>query len=85
MSMSGLTIRIPDEVLVASGQSREDFLGEASLLLAAKLFETGRLSSGQAARMCGMGRVEFLFAVGRLGVPVADLDEADMVGEFRDA
>ena len=83
--MSGLTIRIPDEVLVASGQSREDFLGEASLLLAAKLFETGRLSSGQAARMCGMGRVEFLFAVGRLGVPVADLDEADMVGEFRDA
>ena len=43
-------------------------------MLALKLFEVGRLSSGKAGKLCGMGRVEFLFAAGRAGVPVVALD-----------
>lgn len=81
--MSVLTIEIPEDVLLAAGQSREEFLKEAKFLLAAKLFEIGRLSSGKAAKLCNMGRVEFLLAVGRLGIPVADLDEEEMKQEFR--
>lgn len=44
---------------------------EAKCLLALKLFELGRLSSGKAAEMCGMNRVDFILLVGRSGVPVA--------------
>jgi predicted HTH domain antitoxin len=82
--MRSLTIEIPEDVLLATGQSREEFLREAKLLLAVKLFELGRLSSGKAAQLCGIGRVDFLLTVGRMGIPVADLDEEEMKREFED-
>jgi hypothetical protein len=46
-----------------------------NIVLTLKLFEVGRLSSGKAGTLCGMGRVEFLFAAGRTGVPVVALDK----------
>ncbi|MGZ8250655.1 UPF0175 family protein, partial [Methylomagnum sp.] len=45
-------------------------------------FEVGRLSSGKAGALCGMGRVEFLLAAGRAGVPVVALDEDELSAEF---
>ncbi|MBF0471374.1 MAG: UPF0175 family protein [Gammaproteobacteria bacterium] len=51
-------------------------------MLALKLFEVGRLSSGEAGQLCGMGRVEFLFAASRAGEPVVDLDDEELAAEF---
>ncbi len=82
--MHPLTIEIPENVLLATGQSREEFIREAKTLLAAKLFELGRLSSGKAAQLCGVGRVDFLLMVSRMGIPVTDLDEDEMQREFTD-
>ena len=73
--MANILLDLPDTLPLATGQSREEFLSEARFLLALKLFELGRISSGRAAELCGMGRVDFLFAAGKAGVPVADLDE----------
>lgn len=80
--MSNVSIELPEGVLIATGQSRDEFVREARFLLAIELFELGRLSSGKAAEICGMNRVEFLFAAGRLGVPVAQLDEEEAEREF---
>ncbi|HEY0780891.1 MAG TPA: UPF0175 family protein [Thermoanaerobaculia bacterium] len=80
--MSTIQIDLPESVLLSTGQSQEEFVREAKSLLALKLFEMGRLSSGQAAEMCAMNRVDFLFLAGRSGVPVADLDEAEREREF---
>lgn len=55
---------------------------EAKLVLAAKLYEMGRLTSGQAARLCGMSRVDFLLSLPRLGVPVSNLDAEDADDEI---
>lgn len=41
--MHSLTIDLPETLLLASGQSREEFLREARFFLALKLFEVGRL------------------------------------------
>jgi predicted HTH domain antitoxin len=38
------------------------------ILAAVKLYELGRLSSGRAAELAGMSRVEFLLALGRYKV-----------------
>lgn len=73
---------LPDGVLLATGQSAEEFAEEARFLLALKLFELGRISSGQAAELSGLPRVEFLFLAGRQGVPVADVDPEDLEREF---
>ena len=74
-----VTLEFGDDVLLATGQSRSEFAEEARFLLAAKLYELGRLSSGQAAKLCGKTRVEFLLALPRVGVKVSNLsaDDAD--------
>ena len=43
---------------------------EARLFLALKLYETGKLSLGQAARLSGYSKRTFLELLGRHGVPV---------------
>ena len=83
--MRAVTIEIPENVLVGSGQSTEDFAKEAKLLLFAKLFELGRISSGKAAETCGITRVEFLLAVGKLGVSPVQLDADELKRELADA
>lgn len=81
--MQQLTIEYPDDLLVALGVRAEQFEQEARFVLAAKLFELGRLSSGKAARVAGMDRVTFLLSLHHLGVAILDLDEAEMTDELR--
>lgn len=49
------------------------------MLAAVKRYELGRLSSGRAAELAGMARVEFLLSLGRYRVfPLdAELDELE--------
>jgi predicted HTH domain antitoxin len=77
------TLMIPydDSVLLESSLPQADFEREAKLLLAAKLFEIGRLSSGKAAELCGMGRVEFLLSLKRVGVSMSNLRAEDVADE----
>lgn len=77
------TIRYDDDLLFSLGMSQEEFSDEARFLLAAKLYELGKVTSGQAARLCGRGRVDFLLTLPRVGVPVSNLrgeDADDEVG-----
>jgi predicted HTH domain antitoxin len=77
-----LTIEYPDELLFALGVSDKEFSEEAKFLLAAKLYELGKISSGQAALLAGKGRVEFLYSLSRLGVPLSNLREEDLQDEL---
>jgi len=66
--MNTLTIEYPPEVLWALQQEPNEFEAEARILLAVKLYETGKLSTGLAARLAGVPRVTFLFLLGRYGL-----------------
>ena len=76
--MRAVTIEIPENVLVGTGQSKADFVREAKLLLFAKLFELGRMSSGKAAEACELTRPEFLLAIGKLGGSPVQLDSDEL-------
>ena len=65
--------------------SVEDLARQSQFLLALKYFEVGRLTSGQAAEMCGMSRVDFLLTAGRQNIPVADLDQEELQQEIANA
>jgi len=80
--MNTVTLELPIDVLASPGVSPESLAHEAKFMLALKLFEVGRLSSGKAGKLCGMGRVEFLLAAGRAGVPVVALDDDELSAEF---
>ena len=77
-----LTIELPVAGLPTAAELPANFAEEARFLLATKLFEQGRISSGKAGRLCGMGRVEFLLAASRSGVPVVDLRDDELADEF---
>ena len=72
-----LTIEYGEEILLGLGLSPEQFSEEARFLLAAKLYELGRLTSGQAAKLCGKKRVEFLFCLEHVGVSMSNLGAED--------
>jgi len=76
-----LQIPYDDSVLLETSLPQADFEKEARLLLAAKLFELGRLSSGKAAELCGMGRVEFLLSLQRVGISMSNLRPEDGIDE----
>jgi predicted HTH domain antitoxin len=66
--MKQLTIEYPEEVLWALQQEPEEFAIDARLLLAIKLYEAGRLSTGLAARLAGVPRTTFFFLLSRYGL-----------------
>jgi predicted HTH domain antitoxin len=76
--MSTLQVDVPEEALVSLKTDREAFAKELPLLAAVKLFELGRLSSGRAAQLAGVSRVEFLECLGRTGVSPLDLSEEEL-------
>lgn len=68
MALQQITIEIPDKVLLAEKTDAESFAREILVLAAVKLYEIGRLSSGRAAELAGMSRVEFLLSLNRYKV-----------------
>ncbi len=81
-TMDTVVLELPLDALALPGIPSDALASEAQFMLSLKLFEVGRLSSAKAARLCGMGRVEFLLAASRAGVPVAVLDDDEFKEEF---
>jgi|GraSoiStandDraft_16_1057320.scaffolds.fasta_scaffold1065269_1 predicted HTH domain antitoxin len=73
-----LTIEYGDDVLLALGLSPEQFSEEAKLLVAVKLYELGRLSSGAAARLAGIPKPLFLTKLADYGVDTFRLTEEEL-------
>ena len=68
MSTHVLTIPYEDDLLLSLKKNPQEFESEARLLLAVKLYELERVSTGIAAQLAGMGRVAFMFELARFGL-----------------
>ncbi len=70
--MSDLTITLPESISEA----------EARICLAARLYEMGRLSCGQAAEMAGYSKRTFMELLGRQGVAVLDYPANELTDDL---
>ena len=65
-------------MLLAEKTDEISFARELRVLAAVKLYELGRLSSGRAAELAGMSRVEFLLELGRYKVSPLEAELQDL-------
>ncbi len=80
--MSQATIPYPDGLARVLRLSEREFRVELVFMAAAKLYELGRLSSGQAARLAGMGRPGFLARLSQIGVPAINIRDEEIDAEI---
>ena len=83
--MTTLTIEYPSEILEVLDQSQEAFNHEARLLLAVKLYEIGRLTTGLAAQLAGVPRSEFFFLLGRYQLSPIPTPPAELAADLAHA
>lgn len=80
--MPVLEVPYSNDLLVASGQGRQELERELRFLLAVKLFELGRLSLGKAGEIAGMSKLLFMDELGRREIPVINLSEDQLADEL---
>ena len=78
MTTRQIVLEIPEKILLAEKTDETTFARELQVLAAVKLYELGRLSSGRAAELAGMSRVEFLLALERYKVFPLDAELRDL-------
>jgi predicted HTH domain antitoxin len=70
-----LKIEYDEALLENLNLSEEEFSREAKFWIASKLYELRRISSGDAAELCGMARADFLVALSKAGINASNLQE----------
>jgi len=83
--MNTLTVDYPETLPDSVRLSRRELENTMRLALAAKLFELGRLSSGQAAALVPMDRAAFLRSLHQMGVAAVKWDDEEFADEVRHA
>ena len=70
--MTQLTIDLPPSIST----------DEAKLLLAAKLYEVGKLSLGKAANLAGYSKSTFIELISKMGIPVVNYPADELEQEI---
>jgi predicted HTH domain antitoxin len=78
--MATLTTRVPAPLL-EYGLDQREIDDSVTQALAMKLFETGRITSGVAARLLGINRLAFLDMLHRQGIPYFDYTREELEQE----
>ena len=81
--MKQITLEYPEDLAAAVQTTPEELQAQIRLMAALKMFELGKLSSGKAAELAGMSRVEFFEACGRYHVSVFNYPPEELEAEIQ--
>jgi hypothetical protein len=81
--MKPLVVEYHEELPGLLKMTKVQFAAEVRFLAAAKLFDLGKMSSGKAAAMAGLGRVAFLHQLGQYGFYAINLHDDQIDAELR--
>lgn len=80
--MSQVQLTLPEGFEHAVQLTAAELESQIRLMAALKMFELGKLSSGKAAELAGVSRVEFLDLCGRYQVPVIQYEPGELEREL---
>jgi predicted HTH domain antitoxin len=83
--MNTLRVEYPETLPDSARLSREEFEHTMRFALASKLFEIGRVSSGQAAALVPMDRYSFLRTLSQTGVSAINWTSDEFAEEIGNA
>ena len=78
MTVHQVTIPYSEDLLLSLKSTPESFEAEARLLLAIKLYELGRVTTGVGARLAGMDRVSSMFELQRFGLSPVGIEPDEL-------
>ncbi len=82
VSLQEFKVKYPSGFEDAVHLTRSELEQQVLLMAALKMFELGKVSSGKAAELAGMSRVEFLETCGRYRVSIFNYPDEEVEGEF---
>ncbi len=85
MATRVLKISYPEQLLLSLKESPAQFESEARLLLAVKLYELGRISTGLASQLAGVGRAEFILTLHRFGLSPIGMEPEELAEDLANA
>lgn len=80
-----ILVEVPANLPDAIQCTPQQFIQEAKLAIGVKLFEMKRLSSGMAASLVGMDRVQFLGELHRYGIAMIDIEGDELAQDIANA
>jgi predicted HTH domain antitoxin len=83
IAMKELTLTYPNDLAQVVQLTTEELSAQLLLMAALKMFELGKLSSGKAAELAGLTRVEFFEACGRYRVSLFNYPDEEIEAELR--
>ena len=85
MAIHTFTMPYPEDLPAAIGVTPDAFERALRFLVAAQLYELGRVTAGYAAPLAGIARVEFLEMLGQYHISVFNYDLEELEAEIQDA
>ena len=85
MDLHEIRIPYPEDLLLSLKESPAEFETEAKLLLAVKLYELGKVTTGMAARLAGLNRVNFIMTLSRFGLSPIGIDPEELTRDIANA
>ena len=81
--MQRVIVEYPDNLALAVQTTPEELQAQIRLMAALKMFELGKLSSGKAAELAGLSRVEFFEMCGRYRVSLFNYSPEELEAEMQ--
>ena len=81
-----VSIEYPDELRVSLKYKRDEFADEIKKISVIKLYELGKISSGMAAKVLDISRVDFVELLGKYKVSIFSYeDKEELLEDVRNA
>jgi len=72
-----VSIEYPDELRVSLKYKRDEFADEIKKISVIKLYELGKISSGMAAKVLDISRVDFIELLGKYKVSIFSYEDKE--------